>query len=219
MDSFLKIAKWSFLKPQESIQRKTIDLWWQLSASFSYQFLVYNNFLAEQTQCHVNVKITNYNFHWQPCTLFFIEYNGKLFVDFSQTDLSYQRFLWFHTFSNPSYQITPIPIFCFDKVWLSVYILFFSNLVPWSKTVSFFSDKCSVFCFCAYKPLLQRFLNQIALVNDSKHWTFKVLLLSRWTISDGPSISRLAIATTDLSFQRFMWFHTFSNLSFKQRES
>ena len=38
MHRFLKIAKHSFLKPQENIQRKIIDLWSQLSKSFSYHF-------------------------------------------------------------------------------------------------------------------------------------------------------------------------------------
>ena len=39
MDSFLKIVEWSFLKPQEKIQRKIMDLWSQLSTSFSFHFL------------------------------------------------------------------------------------------------------------------------------------------------------------------------------------
>ena len=39
MDSFLKIAKWSFLKPQEKIQRKIMDLWSEFSTSFPSSFL------------------------------------------------------------------------------------------------------------------------------------------------------------------------------------
>ena len=73
-DSFLKIAKWSFLKPQEKTQRKIKDLWSEFSTSFSFYFFRYNNFFAEEVQCQVYEMITKINFHWQPRALLFIEY-------------------------------------------------------------------------------------------------------------------------------------------------
>ena len=77
MDSFLKIAKWSFLKPQEKIQRKIMDMCSEFSKTFSFHFLGYNNFFVEQVQCQVFEMITKFNFHWQPCAFLFVEYNGK----------------------------------------------------------------------------------------------------------------------------------------------
>ena len=74
MDSFLKIAKWSFLKPQEKIQKNNGSV----VTNFYNIFLPifgYNYFFVEQVQCQVYEMITQFNFHWQPCALLFIEYN------------------------------------------------------------------------------------------------------------------------------------------------
>ena len=86
-------------------------------------------------------------------------------------------------------QITPITNFLLRKS-------FAKQIYSIHLKTGFMAQNCLLFLFwkfcfwfCTYKHLCLRFANQIALNNDSRHWTYKAWLWSRWTISDGPSLS------------------------------